>query len=304
MPARLTMACGSYDRMEALAQGVGAAGRDRASLPRDTVAPRNLRAHDQDALVRCLRDVLGALFDHAHARNISRSSPSRFSRRACFGTASSSSTEMRVLPHRAISRESASACRSIGRLQACGSAAFCSMSTASTLRASPGRGQHRRTAVGGPRDGFAPDRRVEAGNDRAAAHLERHARTGEIDAYFGARRPAAFEEGRNVVRLFPDYRAREKDFYRRTGFHPIMHTLVDPGGPLRRTSLGSREPLQGVPAIEGLGAETDAFFRHPTQHASMVVRRDCRDGRTHGADLGRTDLKPIGRCSMPSRATW
>jgi 4,5-dihydroxyphthalate decarboxylase len=49
---------------------------------------------------------------------------------------------------------------------------------------------------------------------------------GEIDAYFGARRPAAFDKGRNVVRLFPDYRAREKDFYRRTGFHPIMHTLV------------------------------------------------------------------------------
>jgi 4,5-dihydroxyphthalate decarboxylase len=49
---------------------------------------------------------------------------------------------------------------------------------------------------------------------------------GEIDAYFGARRPAAFDHGRNVVRLFPDHRAREKDFYQRTGFHPIMHTLV------------------------------------------------------------------------------
>ena len=49
---------------------------------------------------------------------------------------------------------------------------------------------------------------------------------GEIDAYFGARRPASFDRGRNVARLFPDYRAREKDFYRRTGFHPIMHTLV------------------------------------------------------------------------------
>jgi len=49
---------------------------------------------------------------------------------------------------------------------------------------------------------------------------------GEIDAYFGARRPAALDNGRNVARLFPDYRAREKEYYRRTGFHPIMHTLV------------------------------------------------------------------------------
>jgi 4,5-dihydroxyphthalate decarboxylase len=50
--------------------------------------------------------------------------------------------------------------------------------------------------------------------------------TGEIDAYFGARRPAAMDKGNNVARLFPDYRQRERDYYKRTGFHPIMHTLV------------------------------------------------------------------------------
>lgn len=49
---------------------------------------------------------------------------------------------------------------------------------------------------------------------------------GDIDAYFGARRPVALDNGKNVARLFPDYREREKDFYERTGFHPIMHTLV------------------------------------------------------------------------------
>ena len=51
---------------------------------------------------------------------------------------------------------------------------------------------------------------------------------GKIDAYFGARRPLALDKGKNVTRLFPDYRARERDFYQRTGFHPIMHTLVMP----------------------------------------------------------------------------
>ena len=59
---------------------------------------------------------------------------------------------------------------------------------------------------------------------------------GEIDAYFGARRPAALDQGKNVARLFPDYRAREKEYFRRTGFHPIMHLLVI------REDLHRREP--------------------------------------------------------------
>jgi 4,5-dihydroxyphthalate decarboxylase len=51
-------------------------------------------------------------------------------------------------------------------------------------------------------------------------------RSGALDAYFGARRPSCFGKGTEVKRLFDNFRAEEKAYYKRTGFHPIMHTLV------------------------------------------------------------------------------
>lgn len=50
---------------------------------------------------------------------------------------------------------------------------------------------------------------------------------GGIDALFCAHPPSAFQAGDpRVRRLFPDYRPVEEEYFRRTGFFPIMHLLV------------------------------------------------------------------------------
>lgn len=67
--------------------------------------------------------------------------------------------------------------------------------------------------------------------------LSRMLADGEIDGIFSARAPSCFvSRAPNVGRLFPDYKEKEKAYYKKTGHFPIMHLIG-----LRR-SLAEQHP--------------------------------------------------------------
>jgi 4,5-dihydroxyphthalate decarboxylase len=62
--------------------------------------------------------------------------------------------------------------------------------------------------------------------NKSGKSLSRLLEEGELQAIIGTGVPDAFGRDPDVVRLYPDYRAAELDYFRRTKIFPIMHTVV------------------------------------------------------------------------------
>ena len=67
---------------------------------------------------------------------------------------------------------------------------------------------------------------VNLKNNTGGKSLSDMLESGEIHAIVGSTMPRAFGRHPDVVRLIPDYRAKEMDYVRRTKIFPIMHLVV------------------------------------------------------------------------------
>jgi 4,5-dihydroxyphthalate decarboxylase len=99
-----------------------------------------------------------------------------------------------------------------------------------------------------------PDIRITAAP--AGTELSDMLERGEIDFLITGNNPVSFRRGAPTVRrLFPNYRELERDYYQRTGIYPIMHTVV-----IRR-DVYERDPWVALSLYKAFCAAKDRCYR-------------------------------------------
>jgi 4,5-dihydroxyphthalate decarboxylase len=97
-------------------------------------------------------------------------------------------------------------------------------------------------------------------------YLEAMISSGEIDALATAIAPRAFREGSDAVRrLFPDFRAVEQEYFKRTGIFPIMHTVV-----IRR-ELYERNRWMAVSLVDAFEASKQRSYQRMRELDTLAV---------------------------------
>jgi 4,5-dihydroxyphthalate decarboxylase len=76
--------------------------------------------------------------------------------------------------------------------------------------------------------------------------------SGDIHAIIGSNLPRALKRHPDVVRLFPDYRKHEQDYYKRTKIFPIMHLIVI------RNDVYEKNPFVATSLYDAFNAAKDS----------------------------------------------
>lgn len=124
---------------------------------------------------------------------------------------------------------------------------------------------------------------------------------GEIDALIAPAEPSAFSDS-SVGRLFPDYQKVEEDYYRRTGFFPIMHgigvrrSLADehpwlPGAVYKAFCGGRERALQDLASV-GVQRLTLPWARAVLDEARELMGPEIWP---FGFEINRSELTTMAR---------
>ena len=95
---------------------------------------------------------------------------------------------------------------------------------------------------------------------------------GEIHAIIGSNMPRAFGRHPDVVRLIPDYRAKEQDYFRRTKIFPIMHLVVIRNDVYDKNPFVATSLYNAFSAAKDCGAGKNALFGNAALHAAVAAR--------------------------------
>lgn len=117
--------------------------------------------------------------------------------------------------------------------------------------------------------------------------------SGQIDALFTANVPQAVLNGSSQIRrLFVDFEPVERDWYRRTGIFPMMHTVVVRRRLLEQQPETVRAVYDGFVAAKEYAADRYRRMRRLFQVQSMLPWANALEERNHD-DLG-NDWWPYG----------
>jgi 4,5-dihydroxyphthalate decarboxylase len=137
----------------------------------------------------------------------------------------------------------------------------------------------------------------------AGKTLEGMFAAGELDALLSIYIPSLFLQGSPLItRLFPNFKAVEQDYYRRTHIFPIMHTVVLREDVYQEHPWAARSIYQAFLAAKQLAIEglydTDALqlaLPWLLDHVEEAWRVFGKDFWSYGLEPNRPTLSAIGR---------
>jgi 4,5-dihydroxyphthalate decarboxylase len=98
-------------------------------------------------------------------------------------------------------------------------------------------------------------KKLSIGANRSGKSLSQLLEEGELQAIIGTAVPEAFGRNPDIVRVYPDYRAAEMQYYRSTKIFPIMHLIV-----IRR-DVHERHPFVATSLFHAFNKAKDIEYR-------------------------------------------